>query len=148
MSWLERRRLSFDFVTIVGGIRALYRQRCDCATLIPAYPASLTRILLLDLAMFTLQITALTISYITNHGKAIPTTSSFPHDDLLLPPEGEFPLDSDESDLESGILNRRSVRARSGVDSGSNELWLDDDEDDYKPGQGSECFLRLGEDFS
>lgn len=107
--------------------------------LIPAYPASLSRILLLDLAIFAIQSTSLVLSYITNHGKNIPSSPSFPHDDLLLPPEqGGVLFESEESDLESGVLTRRKGKVRSGLDADSNELWLDDDEDDFKAGQRSE----------
>jgi hypothetical protein len=107
--------------------------------LIPAHPASLTRILLLDLGIFSIQTISLILSYITNHGKNIPSSTSFPFDDLLLPPEdGEAVLESEESDLESGLLLRRKGNVTSGLNSETNELWLDDDEDDYKAGQGSE----------
>ena len=107
--------------------------------LIPAHPASLTRVLLLDLGMFVLQTISLILSYITNHGKNLPSSGYFTHDDLLLPPEeGEVLFESEESDLESGLLTRRKGKMTSELNAETNELWLDDDENDYKAGQGSE----------
>nr|XP_031861519.1 uncharacterized protein CI109_003123 [Kwoniella shandongensis]KAA5528591.1 hypothetical protein CI109_003123 [Kwoniella shandongensis] len=114
-----------------------------------ANPASLTRILLLDLALYILQLTSLCISYINNHTSNLPTSSVFPYDDLLLPPDlptpaGRTPTtilddDNDEDDgdvdLEDGRGPKRRRRKGKGaayeqVDGDERELWLDDDVDD------------------
>jgi len=102
-----------------------------------AYPASLSRILILDFLMFLLQLTSLVVSYTTNHGTNIPKSPLFPYDDILLPPSPAETIfhakltDDEEPDLESGGLRRRrgpgAGRGGYGV---AEEIWLDDDDDE------------------
>jgi len=107
-----------------------------------AYPASLSRILILDLLMFLLQLTSLVVSYTTNHGSHIPKSPLFAYDDVLLPPSPAevFHAKSaggDEADLESGGLRRR--RSRAGGYGVAEEIWLDDDDDDEELGNADDA---------
>lgn len=99
--------------------------------LIVAYPASLRRILLLDIALFLLQTIALVVGFITNHGSNIPSSTQFPFVDLLLPPtdidvgvglSGEDPVD-----LESGTMRHRKGKRGVDEDEDDNVVWLSED---------------------
>ncbi|OCF42999.1 hypothetical protein I317_03220 [Kwoniella heveanensis CBS 569] len=108
-----------------------------------ANPASLKRVLLLDVLLYVLQLVGLCVSYVT-HATQLPSTAALPYDDLLLPPQDEqngqetitFDDDEDDVDLEQGGpgVNGRT-RRRKGLayqqvqgDEPERELWLDDDE--------------------
>nr|XP_019049726.1 hypothetical protein I302_00145 [Kwoniella bestiolae CBS 10118]OCF28656.1 hypothetical protein I302_00145 [Kwoniella bestiolae CBS 10118] len=98
-----------------------------------ANPASLTRILLLDLLLFLIQLTGLCVSYV-NHSTNLPKSPSLAYDDLLLPPtEEEIPIpsttlfDEEEMDLEGGTRQRKARKGKYQAVEGE-ELWLDDDE--------------------
>ncbi|WWC98100.1 hypothetical protein V866_004991 [Kwoniella sp. B9012] len=110
-----------------------------------ANPASLTRILLLDLLLFLIQLVGLCVSYV-NHSTNLPKSPSLPYDDLLLPPTEYqdiaiptttlFDEDEDEIDLEGGTRQRKSRKGKGknkyeAIE--SEELWLDDDEELSKP---------------
>ncbi|ORY33122.1 hypothetical protein BCR39DRAFT_521365 [Naematelia encephala] len=99
-------------------------------------PASLTRVLLLDLLLLVLQLTALVISFITNHGDNLPSSSHFPLDDLLLPPDDSHFTstvlqDEADFDLEEGKAHRRRRQSRGPYEAveSNTEVWLDEDED-------------------
>ncbi|WVF65415.1 hypothetical protein IAT40_000142 [Kwoniella sp. CBS 6097] len=107
-----------------------------------ANPASLTRVLLLDVLLYLLQLVGLCVSYVT-HATQLPSTSALPYDDLLLPPQDEqqspetvlFNDDEDEVDPEEGGQGAGKTRRRKGLayqqvqgDEPERELWLDDDE--------------------
>ncbi|KAK8844044.1 hypothetical protein IAR55_006838 [Kwoniella newhampshirensis] len=119
-----------------------------------ANPASLARILLLDLLLYILQLTSLSVSYINNHSTNIPASSALPYDDLLLPPDlpnrlmtaSENDEDDGELDLEGGEGPKRRRRKGKGaayeqVNAEERELWLDDDDDKL---QGGPSPMRLG----
>ncbi|WVQ93088.1 hypothetical protein IAU59_000152 [Kwoniella sp. CBS 9459] len=105
-----------------------------------ANPASLTRVLLLDVLLYILQLVGLCVSYVT-HATQLPSTPALPYDDLLLPPhEVQHTTvisddDEDEMDLEEGGQGSGRTRRRKGLayqqvqgDEPERELWLDDDE--------------------
>ncbi|WWC91080.1 uncharacterized protein L201_006021 [Kwoniella dendrophila CBS 6074] len=130
-----------------------------------ANPASLTRILLLDLLLFVMQLTGLCVSYV-NHSTNLPKSSSFPYDDLLLPPTtiqeesisvSTTLFDEDEDDLyiEGGVTkSKRSIRKRNGSryqavqgdeeeeEEEERELWLNEDEG---PSKKSNPTIRITE---
>ncbi|WWC72978.1 uncharacterized protein I206_106942 [Kwoniella pini CBS 10737] len=112
-----------------------------------ANPASLTRILLLDLLLFLMQLTGLCVSYV-NHSTHLPKSPAFPYDDLLLPPAEEgvaistsiFDEDEEDLDLEQGKSTSKSRRRKGGQryeavqgDEEESELWLNDDMDHTQP---------------
>lgn len=68
-----------------------------------ANPASLTRVLILDLAIFLLQLVTLIVCYVVNYTPTLPKTDIFPYDDLLLPPEATArAVAESDLDVESG----------------------------------------------
>lgn len=85
----------------------------------------------MDLLIYLLQITSLTVSYITNHSSNIPRSSAFPYEDLLLPSTDDLlpeeALDTAESDMESGLRWRKGKGKVSAEDE-ENALWLDDED--------------------
>ncbi|OCF35696.1 hypothetical protein I316_02751 [Kwoniella heveanensis BCC8398] len=123
-----------------------------------ANPASLRRVLLLDVLLYVLQLVGLCVSYVT-HATQLPSTAALPYDDLLLPPQDEqngpetiiFDDDEDEVDLEQGGLGVNGrTRKRKGLayqqvqgDEPERELWLDDDEG--PSGSGSSSRIRIAE---
>ncbi|WVQ81079.1 hypothetical protein IAT38_003201 [Cryptococcus sp. DSM 104549] len=90
-------------------------------------PASLTRVLLLDLALFLVQLLALCLSYANT--TAVSYSSVFPYPDILLPPDEEEPVEEGERDIESG---RRKWKGKGPayevLENDDGELWLDDDD--------------------
>lgn len=97
----------------------------------PARPASLTRVLLLDLLLYILQTTSLIISYVNSHASKLPRSASLPYDDLLLPTDTspEIEIDAKDVDLESGEgLKRRGRRREPEDDDGAADEEEDDDE--------------------
>ncbi|WRT69195.1 uncharacterized protein IL334_006179 [Kwoniella shivajii] len=151
----------------VGGMNDGKGLVLDFVGVNPANPASLTRILLLDLLLFVIQLIGLCVSYVT-HSTNLPVSSSFPYDDLLLPPsrtqntvnisstlfEDEVEED-DEGDVESsqsglgtaiGLgIGRRRFRQKKGNryesirgDEEERELWLNDN-GNHEGGQSQPC---------
>ena len=95
-----------------------------------AYPASLTRVLLLDLLFYLLQLISLLVSFVTAHSGHISKSVLFPYDDLLLPPtESSTNSSLAEVDPESQKLRRRKGAgpAYEAVEAVDGEFWLDDD---------------------
>lgn len=101
-----------------------------------AYPASLLRIILLDVLLYGLQLTSLIVAYVNSQGKNLPRSAQLPYEDLLLPHEDVLDVvDDDELDLESGGSSWLRRRKGKGVDydvqnEEGEELWLNDDEDE------------------
>lgn len=100
----------------------------------PARPASLTRILILDLLLYILQLSALYVSFITNHGSNLPHTDSLPYEDILLPSSAMSTAveDEDDLDLEGGEARRRRKKGKGSAYSAvgdEEEIWLDEDLD-------------------
>ncbi|KAK4688361.1 hypothetical protein P7C73_g1751, partial [Tremellales sp. Uapishka_1] len=98
-----------------------------------ANPTSMTRVLLLDLLLYTLQCTSLVVAYISTHKSTIPASSTFAFDDLLLPPSPTVEFNKDENvdeDIETGRGGRRRTRRQSVRADEADEVWLDDDDDD------------------
>ncbi|ORX39159.1 hypothetical protein BD324DRAFT_618685 [Kockovaella imperatae] len=92
-----------------------------------ARQASFTRILLMDLTLYILQLSALVVSYVNHQIHAHPDEmkiTALPYDDLLLPNAQAMDLDEPEFDLESGLRKRRK-----GQRDGAEEIWLDDGDD-------------------
>lgn len=104
-------------------------------------PASILRILSLDLLIYALQMTALTISYVNNRGNPTPVPE-FPYEDPLLP--GREMAEEVESDLEAG-LRRRRKGADYDLDPLDEESWLDQQEAELDSGAagGYGCGLYL-----
>ncbi|CAK9781695.1 unnamed protein product [Cutaneotrichosporon oleaginosum] len=68
-----------------------------------ANPGSLTRVLILDLVIFLLQLVTLIVCYIVNYSPTLPKSDVFPFDDLLLPPEASTGIRTEaDLDVESG----------------------------------------------
>ncbi|RSH95191.1 hypothetical protein EHS25_000277 [Saitozyma podzolica] len=95
-----------------------------------ARPASLTRVLLLDLLLYILQTTSLIISYVNSHASKLPRSASLPYDDLLLPTDASavVEIDAEDVDLESGEGFKRRGRRRDPVDEDGEAEEEDDDE--------------------
>lgn len=96
------------------------------------------RILLLDIVLYFGQIITLVLTFITGHAGSIPSSSSFPYDDVLLPPEqtrytpikGNEKVEA-EDDVESGLKQRRRKGFESAfeeLDVEERDLWLNDEE--------------------
>jgi hypothetical protein len=144
---------SIDFMTgmnggrgvildFVGQCRSLLlrfmRFVADC----PATPASLTRIVVLDLLIWLCQLVSLEVTFITAHAGNIPHSTSFPYPDYLLPPsytsatKVESGLDDEEDDkaeddVESGLKRRRRKGFESAfeeLDGEMDALWLNEDD--------------------
>lgn len=101
-----------------------------------ANPASLTRVILLDLLLYILQLSALIVSYVNNHSKDLSASPAFPYKDLLLPPSDHSTVSStatdDDVDLEAGERKRRRRKANGSYQSDEddeNELWLNEEND-------------------
>ncbi|TXT09061.1 hypothetical protein VHUM_02535 [Vanrija humicola] len=96
-----------------------------------ANPASLTRILLLDLAIYILQVATLVVCYITNYSSTLGKSDVFPYDDLLLPPDE--PAGSDEVDVETGDQFRQRRFGKGpryqNLSADASDVWLEDDDD-------------------
>ena len=88
---------------------------------------TLSKMLILDVGLYILQLTSLVISYATNH-TSLPSTPSLPYDDLLLPQREETTNLEDEHavDIESGLQRRRRRKSATGEE---DELWLNGDND-------------------
>jgi len=144
---------SIDFMTgmnggrgvildFVGQCRSLplstWRSRADCL----AAPASLTRIVVLDLLIWLCQLVSLEVTYITAHAGNIPHSTSFPYPDYLLPPSYSSPAkvesnkvveedDKADDDVESGLKRRRRKGFESAfeeLDGEMDALWLNEDD--------------------
>lgn len=97
----------------------------------------MTRILLLDLVLYLGQMVTLVLTFVTGHAARIPSSSSFPYPDVLLPPEQpryqpvkDAADDGDEDDVESGLKRRRRRGFESAfeeLDTEESALWLNDD---------------------
>ncbi|WVR08948.1 hypothetical protein IAU60_006007 [Kwoniella sp. DSM 27419] len=109
-----------------------------------ANPACLSRVLLLDLLLYIIQMVALCVSYVT-HSPTLPKSSFFKYDDLLLPPACHA---LNEADLiEAGGKASGGLSTQSGAtyaplasSEAERELWLDDEE-----AVGSTNTLRIRE---
>lgn len=116
-----------------------------------AHPASMSRILLLDLLLFLIQLTSLIVSYVNYHSNGTSSLDSFPFDDLLLPPSRSTlrnisAFEDDDVDLETGELapNRRKSRNASYklLDGDADGESLDeDDEPTPHTSRKGECFM-------
>jgi len=108
-----------------------------------ATPASLTRIVVLDLLIWLCQLVSLEVTFITAHAGNIPRSTSFPYPDYLLPPsytsapKVESGLDdeeddkADDDDVESGLKRRRRKGFESAfeeLDGEMDALWLNEDD--------------------
>jgi hypothetical protein len=105
-------------------------------------PASLTRIVVLDLLIWLCQLVSLEVTFITAHAGNIPHSTSFPYPDYLLPPsytsaaKVESGLDDEEDDkadddVESGLKRRRRKGFESAfeeLDGEMDALWLNEDD--------------------
>lgn len=101
-----------------------------------ATPASLERIVFLDLLIWLCQLVSLEVTYITAHTGNIPHSPSFPYPDYLLPPsyeaekaESEVDEEPDkvDDDVESGLKRRRRKGFESAfeeLDGDMDALWL------------------------
>lgn len=110
--------------------------------------------IVLDILIYYLQVSSLTVSYITMRSAPLPETPSLPFKDVLLPPSASIPyeyVESDEKDLDLDLESGQSVRKRSkGKGKASdgddvNEFWLDDEDDEER---GGEYSSSCGIDFS
>ena len=106
----------------------------------------MTRVLLLDLLLYGLQITSMAVSYINNHSTNLPTTPSLPFDDPLLPPEDPAVTrmvgDDEELDLESGRASRRRKGKGKDVGGDDDEIWPEEAEEGI--GQACELWCFFG----
>lgn len=103
-----------------------------------ARSASLSRVLLLDVLLWAMQLLSLTVSYTSHRSMSNVKTPSLPYDDLLLPtlPEADDLVEEEweGEDVEAGQggsrrrLNRSSSRGK-GMDE-VEEVWLDDDDEE------------------
>ena len=106
-----------------------------------ATPASLTRIVVLDLLIWLCQLVSLEVTFITAHAGNIPHSTSFPYPDYLLPPsytsatKAESEVDDEEDDtaddVESGLKRRRRKGFESAfeeLDGEMDALWLNEDD--------------------
>ena len=107
-----------------------------------ATPASLTRIVVLDLLIWLCQLVSLEVTFITAHAGNIPHSTSFPYPDYLLPPsytsapKVDSGLDDEEDDkadddVESGLKRRRRKGFESAfeeLDGEMDALWLNEDD--------------------
>jgi len=105
-----------------------------------ANPASFTRIILLDIAIFLIQLTTLTVSYITNYSPTLPKSEHFPYDDLLLPPAPRPAIADGDLDVESGdqFRQRRNGKGPRYQNVPEGEVWFDEQEDEDDPLLGGE----------
>ncbi|KAL1407598.1 histone H4-like TAF Taf6, SAGA complex subunit [Vanrija albida] len=98
-----------------------------------ANPASLTRVLLLDLAIYILQVATLVVCYITNYTSTIGKSDVFPYDDLLLPPDLPAGGASDDVDVETGDQFRQRRFGKGpryqNLSADASDVWLDDEGD-------------------
>ncbi|WOO84935.1 uncharacterized protein LOC62_06G008444 [Vanrija pseudolonga] len=99
-----------------------------------ANPASLVRVLLLDLAIYILQVATLVVCYITNYSSTLGKSDVFPYDDLLLPPSQPTALASDDLDVETGDQFRQRRFGKGpryqNVSADATDVWLEDDSAD------------------
>lgn len=138
-----------DFSSGMGGSKGLIldfvgqgelpsQQRSAALSDRTARPASLSRVLLLDVLLWALQLLSLTVAYTSHRSMSNVKTPSLPYDDLLLPMTLEVDDDPEEDweagDIETGRegarrrMNRSSSRGK-GMDV-MEEVWLDDEDED------------------
>ncbi|BEI84869.1 hypothetical protein CcaverHIS002_0502700 [Cutaneotrichosporon cavernicola] len=98
-------------------------------------PSSLTRVLILDLAIFLLQLVTLIVCYVVNYTPTLPKTDIFLYDDLLLPPEAPArAVAEDDLDVESGDQLRQRRHGKGpryqNVATGDTSSWPEDEGED------------------
>lgn len=86
----------------------------------------------LDVLIYALQVTALTISYVNNKGNRSPTPL-FPHKDPLLPSRDLEEEITD--DMEAGLRRRKAATRDEDVIM-DEEAWLDEQEDEVDTRDG------------
>ena len=79
------------------------------------------RILILDIVLYILQLTSLTVSFVDRLPHTVPKSEAFPYDDLLLPTHPIVSVAVDETDLESQHAKRRNVYEE--LDTDDPDLW-------------------------
>ncbi len=109
--------------------------------------------IVLDILIYYLQVSSLTVSYITMRSAPLPETPSLPFKDVLLPPSASIPyeyVESDEKDLdlESGQSVRKRSKGKAKASDGNdvNEFWLDDEDDEARRGEYSSSCVILSTD--
>lgn len=104
-------------------------------------PASLTRILLLDLLIYFVQVVTVAVCYVVNFTPTLPKSDLFPYDDLLLPPDAPPPLADDDVDVEAGDQFRQRRMGKGpryqNVATEENEVWLEEDDEEAEPASES-----------
>lgn len=110
-----------------------------------ANPASLTRILLLDLLIYFVQLVTVAVCYVVNFTPTLPKSDLFPYDDLLLPPDAPPPIADDDVDVEAGEQFRQRRMGKGpryqNVTTDENEVWLEEEDEEVEPSCELNCCL-------
>lgn len=92
---------------------------------------SLTRLLLLDLLIYVLQLHSLTISYLNNKAaSSLLPVPDLPFADLLLPTRDVTEdISPEDFDIESGLRRRKGKGRAVEEDDDGEVVWLDEDDE-------------------